>query len=122
MRLVILESPYAADTPEGVESNVNYALDCLSDSLARGEAPIASHLLHTRVLDDTVPGERELGINAGLAWASKADAMVVYHDRGMSRGMVAAIHHAILNHLKVEYRLLEPAKPRLRLVEKEDVS
>lgn len=64
MRRVIIESPYAGD----VELNAQYARECLRDSLTRGEAPIASHLLYTQpgVLDDAVPRERALGIEAGL--------------------------------------------------------
>ena len=36
-----LESPYAGD----VAANVAYARRCLADSVARGEAPLATHLL-----------------------------------------------------------------------------
>ena len=80
MRLVVLESPYAGN----VERNVAYARACLADCLARGEAPIASHLLYTQpgVLDDTNPEQRKLGINAGFAWNRFADAVVVYEDLG----------------------------------------
>lgn len=87
-RLVILESPYAGD----VEANVAYARACLLDSLARrGEAPIASHLLYTQVLDDTDPDERAQGIAAGLAWRTVPGVLpVFYTDRGWSRGMLAA--------------------------------
>lgn len=64
MRLVVLESPYAGD----VERNVRYARAAVRDCLDRGEAPIASHLLYTQpgVLDDLVPAERAMGIEAGL--------------------------------------------------------
>lgn len=88
MRLVILESPYAGE----VEANVAYARAAVRDSLARGEAPIASHLLYTQpgILDDLVPDERAQGIAAGLAWRTKADAAVFYVDRGWSRGMLEA--------------------------------
>ena len=41
---VILESPYAGD----IERNVKYARMAVRDSLSRGEAPIASHLLYTQ--------------------------------------------------------------------------
>lgn len=86
-RLVILESPFAGD----VEANVAYARACLLDSLSRGEAPIASHLLYTQVLDDTNPDERALGIAAGLAWRSVPSVLPVFYvDRGWSRGMLAA--------------------------------
>src|ERR1019366_4582214 len=78
MRLVIVESPYAGD----VAANVTYARACVSDALARGEAPFASHLLYTQagILRDEVPAERERGIAAALAWYRAADAAVVYTD------------------------------------------
>lgn len=88
MKLVIVESPYAGD----VERNVEYARAALRDSLMRGEAPIASHLLYTQpgVLDDAVPAERAQGIEAGLAWRRVADLAAFYIDLGWSRGMLAA--------------------------------
>ena len=71
MRRVIIESPYAGDTT----SNIAYARRCMADSLARGEAPFASHLLYTQrgILDDTQPAERKRGMDAGFAWATYAD-------------------------------------------------
>lgn len=48
MRRVILELPYGGD----VVANVANARGGLPDCLQRREAPIASHLLHTQVLDD----------------------------------------------------------------------
>lgn len=103
-RLVILESPYAGDIAE----NVTYARACLRDSLLRGEAPIASHLLYTQpgVLCDEVPAERAHGIEAGLAWGRVADATVVYTDRGISRGMRYGIAAAEKAARPVEYRTL----------------
>lgn len=88
MKLVILESPFAG----AVQQNVFYARLCLRDSLLRGEAPIASHLLYTQegVLDDLIPDDRTLGIAAGLAWREVAKSAVFYVDRGWSSGMTAA--------------------------------
>jgi hypothetical protein len=102
MRLVILESPYAGD----VEANIAYARRALRDSLLRGEAPIASHLLYTQegVLDDDVPAERAQGIAAGLVWLRVADAAVVYADRGISAGMQAGIDAARAAGVAVEMR------------------
>ncbi len=107
MRRVILESPYAAPTPEGVARNVAYARRCVRDSLARGEAPIASHLLYTQpgILDDNVPAERQQGIDAGLAWRVVAEATVVYVDWGISRGMQYGIDRARASGIPVEYRM-----------------
>lgn len=106
MRRVIIESPYAGD----VERNVHYARAALRDSLLRGESPIASHLIYTQpgVLDDSIPEERSLGIAAGLAWASSAQAAVFYLDHGWSAGMRAALDHHRAHRLKIEYRYLYP--------------
>ena len=102
MRLVIVESPFAGD----VDANVNYARRCVRDSLLRGEAPIASHLLYTQpgVLDDGIPDERKHGIDAGLAWRAVAQASVVYTDRGISTGMKYGIAAAEAAGIPVEYR------------------
>jgi len=86
MKRVVIESPYAGD----VEKNKAYARACVLDCLARGEAPIASHLLLTQVLDDDDPEQRAAGIAAGMAWHVVADLVVFYVDRGWSTGMLAA--------------------------------
>lgn len=104
MKLVILESPYAGD----IEANVKYARACIRDSLARGEAPIASHLLYTQpgILKDDVPSERQWGIDAGLAWGAVAHATVIYTDRGISKGMSYGIAAAEEAGRPIEFRAL----------------
>lgn len=109
MRLVILESPYAGD----VDANVLYALRCVRDSLARGEAPIASHLVYPRVLNDDDPTERQWGVYAGLAWREVAHATVVYVDRGISGGMEYGIARAKKRGIPIEYRRLDTASAKL---------
>jgi hypothetical protein len=106
MKLVILESPYAGATPELRGRNVEYARNCLRDSLMKNEAPIASHLLYTQegVLDDLDVGERERGIQAGLAWLRVADLTAVYVDFGISRGMEEGIEAAKKAGVRVQYR------------------
>lgn len=105
MRLVILESPYAGD----VEKNIEYARKCVRDCLARGEAPLVSHLLYTQpgILDDGILEERALGIQAGHAWYKVAEGCVVYTDLGISPGMERGIDQAIQNGIEVEYRNLK---------------
>lgn len=85
MRLVIIESPYAGN----VALNLAYVRAAMKDCLLRGEAPYASHALYTQlgVLDDTIPEQRTLGIEAGFAWRSVAHATVFYVDLGYSSGM-----------------------------------
>lgn len=102
MKLVIIESPYAGD----VATNIAYARKCMVDSLKRGEAPFASHLLYPQVgiLNDLSSAERALGIKAGLAWGEKADLTAVYTDLGTSPGMLQGIMHAEEAGRLIEYR------------------
>lgn len=112
MRAVIVESPFAADTAEGLERNIAYARAAVRDCLNRGEAPFASHLLYTQpgILDDRVPEERMQGIMAGLEWGGLAEATIVYTDLGISRGMQLGIDAAIADRRIVEYRQLPAYK------------
>lgn len=105
MKLVILESPYAGN----VELNIRYARECVKDSLKKGEAPIASHLLYTQdgILNDDVPHERSLGITAGLAWLKVANLHVCYIDLGISNGMKYGIENAKNFGLITEYRKIK---------------
>jgi hypothetical protein len=90
---VIIESPYAGD----IERNVAYARACIADSIRRGEAPFASHLLYTQpgILNDALAEERELGIKAGFAWRWGAHSTVVYQDLGITKGMKQGINDAL---------------------------
>jgi hypothetical protein len=75
MRRITIESPYAGNSPWRIVAffqrvrNRNYARAAVRDSLMRGEAPIASHLIYTQpgILRDEIEGERQQGIDAGLA-------------------------------------------------------
>ena len=108
MRLVIVESPFGSPDSRTVEENIRYARACMQDCLRRGEAPFASHLLYAQggILDDNVRAEREHGIEAGLAWGTKADATAVYTNRGISYGMQLGIARAQVQGRPVEYREL----------------
>jgi hypothetical protein len=102
---VLIESPYAGD----VERNLRYVRAAMRDCLTRGEAPYASHALYTQegVLDDLIPDERTLGIDAGLLWGAAAEKTVVYTDLGTSRGMEYGIKNAEKAGRPIEYRTLE---------------
>jgi hypothetical protein len=86
MERVIVESPYAGN----VRRNVAYAKAALLHSLRLGEAPFMSHLLYTQVLDDEHPEERQMGIEAGLAWRRSMGYAAFYVDFDWSPGMRAA--------------------------------
>lgn len=106
--LVIIESPYKGD----FEANLEYARECLFDSLSRGESPFASHLLYTQVgvPNDGDSAERQRGIDAGLRWGEVADKTVVYVDLGISEGMKYGIKAAEQAGRPVEYRTIRNNK------------
>lgn len=137
MKCVIIESPYSpGPKPQGecactamnvlnltecefctalgawrekLLDNIHYGRKAMRDSLQRGEAPYASHLLYTQagVLDDTVQAERDWGIQAGFAWRQNAAKTVVYADRGISAGMKLGVEDAVARGVEVEYRYIE---------------
>lgn len=116
--LVVVESPFApaqghagltdAEYHAEIDENLAYARRCCHDSLARNEAPFASHLFLTQpgILDDREPAERTLGIESGLAWGSRADVTAVYIDRGISGGMRQGIERARVDGRRIVWRSL----------------
>jgi len=111
MRRVVIESPYAGE----VEANVEYAKMCVHDCLRRGEAPYASHLFFTQpgILDDLIPDQRKLGIEAGFAWGEAADLVAFYVDRGWSRGMKEGYRKAFLRNARIQLRSLTGVPTRI---------
>lgn len=103
---VQIESPFGAPTRDGIITNVAYALIAMRDSLRRGEAPFASHLLYTQMFDDTDPDERRIGIEAGLVIGEHAGLTALYEDLGISTGMQYGIENANTVGRPVVYRRL----------------
>lgn len=106
---VLIESPLSAPSKTGLGLNQLYGRAALRDSLLRGEAPMASHLLYaqTFVLDDTDPVEHEIGMLAGFSWLPLVERVVVYIDRGITKGMKEGIRRAEILGVTVEERSLE---------------
>ena len=107
MKLVIIESPYAAANGHTVADHEEYARRCMADSLARGEAPLASHLLYYTqpgILDDTDPEQRKLGMEAGFAWGEIADMIAIYMDFGISPVMQDGVMRAGLFEVPTVFR------------------
>jgi hypothetical protein len=90
--------------------------------MVRKEAPIASHLIYTRLpksamepCDNIYQGHvvdngsaarhgREHGIQCGFAWNKYAEICAVYMDYGISEGMKYGIAAAEENGTPIEYR------------------
>jgi len=94
VRLVVLESPFKADSAEAFARNLAYREMCIRDCALRGDAPYASHKMMTDALDDSMPEQRALGISCGEAWLRVAEAVVIYVDLGVSAGMLQGINAA----------------------------
>lgn len=106
--LVLIESPYRGRTMWDRVRNTTYARRALLDSIARGEAPMASHLLYPQVLDEDDPAGRALGIELGLAWRVRATRGVFYVDLGWSPGMHAALEVYRFERIETEERRIHP--------------
>jgi len=101
-KFVIIESPFAGN----IQKNLKYARKCMRDCFLRGEYPFASHLIYTQtgILNDDIPKERKLGIDAGLKWGEFAQKTIVYTDLGISKGMKHGIELAKKQGRLIEYR------------------
>lgn len=102
MKRVLIESPFAGDCA----ANLEYLRRCIMDCIHRGEAPFASHGFYTQFLNDDVPAERALGMEAGWAWGTVAQLVAVYADRGVSVGMELGIDRAQAAGIPITYRYL----------------
>lgn len=109
---VFVESPYSGDIP----ANTAYARKCVVDSLKRGEAPVALHLLYTALPDgefvsDSTPIEgmpgREKCLERCRAMRNKCDLVVFYVDKGWSHGMKQALEEVIADSRPYIFRSLD---------------
>jgi hypothetical protein len=106
MKKVVIESPYKATDAYSIEQHKRYLEFAMQDALRRGEAPFASHMLYTDVLDDDNAVERSQGIQAGLIWGECCDYVAVYRDMGISSGMKLGMDHWDKLGKRVEWRTI----------------
>jgi len=88
-KLIYIASPYAGD----VERNTAFAIDACRYCIAQGHTPVAPHLLYTRMLDDSDPAQREIGLELGHRLLEHAGELWICGDR-ISPGMAAEIAEA----------------------------
>ena len=88
-KLVYIASPYAGD----VETNVIFARAACQYVVRQGCTPIAVHLLYPQFLDDSVPEEREAGLQMGRRVLEACDELWLCGERG-SAGMEAELKEA----------------------------
>ena len=115
-QVVICESPLRPKDGRTEEDHKAYARAAIADSLARGEAPFASHLFYTQFLDDNHDASRRTGMMCGWAWLARASLVAVYLDLGWSHGMREGVALARSLKIRVEERAVPgwvaPAKPQ----------
>ena len=97
-RFVYICSPYAGD----VESNIKAAKRYSRYAALNGCVPITPHLLFTQYLDDSIPEERQLGLNFGYTLLDKCSEIWVFGDR-ISAGMKAEIARAKEKNYRLRY-------------------
>lgn len=96
--LVYICSPYSGD----IDANTKTARYYSRFAVDRGYIPIAPHLLFTQFLDDSEPGERELGLFFGNVLMSKCAEVWVFGDY-ISSGMNAEINRAKRKRYPIKY-------------------
>ncbi|MCE9635603.1 MAG: hypothetical protein K8T90_07855 [Planctomycetes bacterium] len=100
MKRIFVCSPYRGD----VAANVEVARAACREVLRAGDAPFAPHLLYPDLLDDDVPVERALGIDAGRRWLAMSHEVLVVGP--LSAGMREEI--ATAEALGIPVRYAEP--------------
>lgn len=86
MKKVFVCSPYRGD----IESNVKKAKSYCRLEIIAGNVPFAPHLHNTQFLNEDDPGEREMGIRAGLEIMKHCDELHVYGEK-ITEGMAKEI-------------------------------
>lgn len=104
---IIIESPFSAEDIPTFQAHLDYARRAMRHAISQDEAPFLSHLLYPQVLSDLDPASRRLGIACGFRWMELADKVVIYRDRGISRGMEQAITKATALGKLIEYREID---------------
>ena len=103
MKLLYICSPYRATDAETLQRNVEYAKALTRTILLRGDCPVTPHLYMTQCLDESIEGERRIGLAAGTEILRRCDAVVVGMKYGISEGMAAEIRCAEENGIFIEY-------------------
>lgn len=114
-RLIYICSPLRGDIEKNIQKAQGYcreAVDLWPDVI-----PIAPHVYCTQFLDDTIPQEREAGMELGIALLDMCDELWVYGINNPSEGMKKEIAYAKEHGIPVKdaadlYRLREQEKNR----------
>jgi len=98
-KLIYICSPYRGDYIKNLTDAARYCRDVLMQH--PDVIPIAPHVFFSQFLDDEIPGERVIGMEAGLALLDMCDEIWVYGITNPSEGMRAEIDYALKNGIKI---------------------
>ena len=113
MRKAYICSPYRAMTQEQLDNHIDYAQYITKKALIAGIAPITPHLYMTQCLDESIAGQRNIGLAAGMELLNGCDFIIVGVKYGISEGMRGEIQEAermgldVVNADKLQFYLLE---------------
>ena len=86
-----------------MQRNIKYAKTLTRAALLRGECPVTAHLYMTQCLDESIEGERKIGLAAGTEILRRCDLVIVGMKYGISEGMAAEIQCAKDRGILIEY-------------------
>ena len=99
--MVYICSPYAAETPEGIQRNIKAAKQYCRYAIGKRRQPVASHLLYPQFLNDSDEMDREMGMAFGLALMRNCTEVWVFGKP--SAGMKEEIREALREKIPVVY-------------------
>lgn len=97
MKLIYICSPLSGD----LESNKKKANEYCANAAIMGVIPLAPHTIFTQYLDDTLPIERQKGLQMGLTLLKRCDELWVCGSiisEGMRGEISFAAEHGIPTH------------------------
>lgn len=96
--IAFISSPYKSDNDLNIIHNVKIARAMCKLAIDQGYAPFASHLIYTQFLDESVPEQREMGIEYGREFLEYADIIYIYKGEGSkeSEGMKGDLESSMI--------------------------
>ena len=98
-KLVVVESPCSGKDAAEFQKHFLYLLWACRDLVEIGRDPIASHLVGPWFLDDTIPAERDRGIQSEWFW--RGEHHYFFLDLGLSSGMKHALERCERQKIKI---------------------
>lgn len=105
MKMVYIASPLRGD----YNTNIKNAVEYCRLAGERGVLPLAPHIIFSQWCNDTVPKQREQGLQLGLALLEKADELWIMGEK-ISEGMRGEISFA-MEHDIPAYHITNPLQP-----------